>query len=277
MIMINQPIAGVENRDQARHQPRSEAQDRREGDSTNMSQPERIASTAAGAVLTLWGLSRQSIPGLLIAGAGGVMLYRGISGHCPAYEALGVDTAHPSAAASPNDYFEHGIQVQQSFTIGKQPWELYAFWRDFTNLPRFMRHLESVEVLDEKRSRWTAKAPAITGGRMQWEAEIINDEPNALIAWRSLGGSDVDNTGSVRFVPAPGDRGTEVHVVLEYIPPVGGRIGSWIAKLFGEEPQMQIQEDLRRFKRLIETGEIPTTQGQPRGNCSGGGTTQQGW
>jgi uncharacterized membrane protein len=139
-----------------------------------------------------------------------------------------------------------------------------------------MRHLEAVTVLDGNRSHWVAKAPAIAGGKVEWDAEIINDEPNALIAWRSLANADVDNTGSVRFVPAPSERGTEVKVVIDYIPPAG-RLGSWVAKLFGEEPQQQIQEDLRRFKRLMETGEVPTTQGQPKGNCSGGGQEHHGW
>ena len=117
-----------------------------------------------------------------------------------------------------------------------------------------MSHLKEVRVLDEKRSHWVACGPA--GYTVEWDAEIINDEPNALIAWRSLEGSDVDHAGSVRFVPAPGgagDRGTEVKVVMDYIPPAG-RLGALIAKLFGEEPQQQIQEDLRKFKRIMETG-----------------------
>jgi uncharacterized membrane protein len=127
-----------------------------------------------------------------------------------------------------------------------------------------MKHVESVSVLDEKRSHWVVRGPA--GSTVEWDAEIINDEPNALIAWRSLDNAEVDNAGSVRFVPGPEGRGTEVRVVLDYIPPAG-RVGKWVARLFGEEPSQQIHEDLRRFKRLMETGEIPTIEGQPTGNC----------
>ena len=125
-------------------------------------------------------------------------------------------------------------------TINRTPWDLYQFWRNFENLPRFMKHLKSVKVLDEKRSHWVAKAPA--GRTVEWDAEIINDEPNALIAWRSLGGADVDNAGSVRFVPGPEGRGTEVRVVIDYIPPAG-RVGKWVAEALRQEPR---QRDPRR-------------------------------
>src|SRR5207249_522508 len=154
------------------------------------------------------------------------------------------------------------------------PWELYEYWRKLENLPSIMSHLKEVRAIDEKRSHWIAKAPSLAGGSVEWDAEIINDEPNALIAWRSLPGADVDNAGSVRFVPAPGDRGTEVKVVIDYIPPAG-KVGSWVAKLFGEEPQQQIMEDLRKFKRVMETGEFATTKGQPRGSCDGCGYTEE--
>jgi uncharacterized membrane protein len=129
-----------------------------------------------------------------------------------------------------------------------------------------MRHLESVTSLDSdcRRTRWVAKGPA--GISIQWEAEVINEEPDRLIAWRSLGGSEVDNAGSVRFIDAPGDRGTIVRVNIDYIPPAG-RVGSWVAKLFGKDADQMIRDDLRRFKQLMETGEIPTTEGQPNGTC----------
>ncbi len=145
-------------------------------------------------------------------------------------------------------------------TIDKAPEELYRFWRNFENLPRFMQHLQSVTVMDSIHSHWVANAPA--GTSVEWNAEIINDRPNQLIAWRSVGDSQIGNAGSVHFTPAPGNRGTEVKVVLEYDPPAG-RIGSLIAKLFGEEPNQQVREDLRHFKEIMETGEIPTTKGQP--------------
>ena len=235
----------------------------------NVGTNERAVSVAAGSILAMLGLGRGGLPGLLILGVGGGLIYRGATGHCPAYGALGVDTSQDETR--PEEYFERGIHVAQSYLIDKPPHELYRFWRNFENLPRIMSHLESVRVTDDTHSHWVAKAPSIpglAGGKVEWDAEIINDVPNSLIAWRSLPGADVDNAGSVRFVPALGDRGTKVSVVVDYIPPAG-RLGKWVAKLFGEEPSQQIQEDLRKFKRVMETGEAPTTEGQPRGTCVG--------
>jgi uncharacterized membrane protein len=148
---------------------------------------------------------------------------------------------------------KEGIVRAQSISINRPPEEVYQFWRNFRNLPRFMRHLESVQVIDERRSRWVAKAPA--GMTVEWDAEIIEDRPNELLAWRSLEGAEVDNSGSVHFLPAPGNRGTEVKVQIAYNPP-GGILGVGIAKLFGEEPQQQVKGDLARFKQVMETGEI---------------------
>jgi uncharacterized membrane protein len=216
----------------------------------NVGRSERLVSTGAGAVLVVAGLVRGSLPGLLVAGLGGGLMYRGIAGRCPAYDALGVNTAD-QPAPTPTDYFENGIHVEECFTVHRSPWELYQYWRNFNHLPLIMSHLESVTVLDDQRSRWVAKAPAIVGGKVEWDAEIINDEPNALIAWRSLGGADVDNAGSVRFVPA--GEGTDVKVVIDYIPPAG-RVGSWVVGLFGEKPEQQIHEDLQRFKQTMESG-----------------------
>jgi uncharacterized membrane protein len=143
--------------------------------------------------------------------------------------------------------------VRESVTIGRSPAELYRFWREFQNLPRFMRHLESVRDLGEGRSHWVATAPA--GMRVEWDAEITNDVPDERISWRSLPGASVRHEGTVEFLPAPGDRGTEVHVELIYQPPAGA-VGVAIAKLFGEEPKQQINEDLRRFKQMMETGRV---------------------
>ena len=145
------------------------------------------------------------------------------------------------------------IRVKKSITINGSPEEAYRFWRDFENLPRFMAHLESVRVLDDRRSYWKAKAPL--GATVEWMAEIIEDRPNELIAWRSTEEADVPNFGQVRFSPAPGGRGTEIHVELQYDPP-GGIIGATVAKLFGEEPSQQVDGDLRRFKQVLEVGEV---------------------
>ena len=151
------------------------------------------------------------------------------------------------------------IQVEQVVTINRSIHEVYDFWRDFANFPRFMAHVEHVEVLDSRRSRWTATAPA--GMTVSWEAEIIQDREGEWLAWRSLPGSQVENSGSVRFAPAPGARGTEVRVQLEYVPPAG-RLGRAAAMLFGEEPRQQVREDLRRFKQLMEAGEIALSDGR---------------
>ena len=145
------------------------------------------------------------------------------------------------------------IHTKRSITVGRPVEEVYGFWRDFQNLPRFMRHLESVTVTGDRRSHWNAKGPA--GTSVEWDAETTEDRPNELIAWRSLEGSDVYNAGTVRFNPAPGDRGTEVRVDIEYDPPLG-KLGSKVAMLWREEPGQQIQDDLRHFKQVMEVGEI---------------------
>jgi len=150
------------------------------------------------------------------------------------------------------------VRVEQSITVNRSIGEVYRFWRDLENLPRFMRHLDSVTSLGGGRSRWRAKAPA--GLTVEWDAEIVEEREGERLAWRSVEESDVENEGTVRFEMAPGARGTEVHVLLRYTPP-GGAIGRGVAWLFGEEPRQQIREDLRRFKQILETGEIALSDG----------------
>jgi uncharacterized membrane protein len=150
------------------------------------------------------------------------------------------------------------VRIARVTTINKPVHEVYQFWRRFENFPRFMRHLQSVEKLDERRSRWRATAPA--GQTVEWEAELLEDRPDEWIAWKSVPGSQIQNSGSVRFSPAPGARGTEVRVQLQYSPPAGS-LGRGIAWLFGQEPDQQIHHDLHRFKQLMETGEIPLSDG----------------
>ena len=147
----------------------------------------------------------------------------------------------------------HGIHASSTIVVNRTPDEVYQFWRRFENLPRFMRHLESVEDLGGGRSHWVAKGPA--GMSVEWDATIVADDPGKVITWRSLEDADVDNAGAVRFEAAPGGRGTIVRVNLEYSP-MGGVIGSTIAKLFGEEPEQQMDDDLRRFKQVMEVGEV---------------------
>ncbi|MGC5333817.1 SRPBCC family protein [Micromonospora sp. DT62] len=154
------------------------------------------------------------------------------------------------------------IDMEVAVTVNRSPAEAYRFWRDLENLPRFMSHLESVRADDLRRSHWTAHGPA--GRRVEWDAEIVDDQPNRSLAWRSLPGTRVPNAGRVRFVPAPGDRGTEVRVRLRYAPPAGA-LGRAVAKLFGEEPEQQVRDDLRRFKQVVETGEVVRSEGSPDG------------
>ncbi len=170
-----------------------------------------------------------------------------------------VDQAAEAIGLTPN------IQVEKTVTINRSAGELYSYWRELTNLPNFMGHLKSVTNKNEAGtvSHWVANAPLNLN--IEWDAEIIADEPDHLIAWNALDNADIDNCGFVRFQPATGNRGTQVKVVLEYQPP-GGALTNAIAKLFGESPQEQIGDELNRFKQLMETGEITTTAGQPKGS-----------
>jgi uncharacterized membrane protein len=214
------------------------------------SDTERWASLIGGGAMVLMGLKQGSLRGALTALAGGGLLYQGVTKQSTiqkAQEAIGINQA---------------IKVEKTVTINKPADELYRFWHDFENFPKFMKHLKDVKVQGNKRSHWIANAPL--GSSVEWDADILEDRENEFISWASVEGADVDNSGFVRFSKAPGDRGTEVKVVLEYNPP-GGVLASALAKLFGEEPEQQIGDDLRRFKMLMEAGEIATTEGQPKG------------
>ncbi len=157
------------------------------------------------------------------------------------------------------------IRIRKSIAINQSPEACYRFWRDFENFPRFMKHVEEVRAMDATHTHWTVRAPL--GRHVGWTAELVTDVPSQQLGWRTLPDAEVDHAGVVRFVPASGERGTVVEVDLSYRAPLG-KAGSLIAKLFGEEPSQQVEEDLRRFKQLIETGEIPTTIGQPAGRRS---------
>ncbi len=218
---------------------------------TNVSSPERWFSVVAGTAVAAYGLSRRSIGGLVVASLGGALVWRGATGHCMAYEILGISTSSETDEDRQVSVpYGQGVPLEKSVTVNASPETLYGFWRNFENLPRFMSHLESVRVIDDKRSHWIAKGPA---GDVEWDAEIINEIPNELIGWRSVEGSQIRNAGSVHFTR--GTRGTEVKVILRYDPPAG-LLGAAIAKLFGKDPAHEVQEDLRQFKELIETGEI---------------------
>lgn len=219
---------------------------------SNVSDTERWSTLIGGGALVLMGLRQGSLRGALTAIAGGGLVYRGL-------------TAQNSITDTIQDKLgmNESIRVEKSVTIiNKSAEELYRFWRNFENLPHFMKHLKHVTVYDDKRSHWIATAPM--GGSVEWDADIITDQENRLIAWASVEGADVDNSGFVRFQSAPAGRGTEIKVVIEYNPP-GGAVTDAIAKLFGEEPKQQLGDDLRRFKMLMEAGEIATNEGQPSG------------
>jgi len=230
----------------------------------NVGQTERLACAIGGAALVVLGLKKQNLAGAALALIGGGLAYRAWTGHCDLVEALSVTTAGKRREGADGSVHK-GLKVQKSFTIQRSPEDCYRFWHDFENLPRFMTHLQSVQKLGGNRSRWTARGPL--GTNVSWDAEVINDKSNELIAWRSVEGADISNAGSVRFRPGPNGNGTEVTVELNYEPPAGV-IGATIAKLLGEEPELQVREDLRRFKQVMETGEIPTTEGQTSGRIS---------
>jgi uncharacterized membrane protein len=233
----------------------------------NVATPERIGSVALGAALVTYGLRRRDPAGIVAALLGGVFVHRGATGHCHVYRALGVSTGTAEAvldrpgrsdvtgrAATVNA--RKSLRVARNVTIQRSRAELYAFWRNFENLPRFMEHLVSVQVHTPSRSHWVAKAPA--GLTVEWDAELVNDIPDTLIAWKSVGDADVPNAGSVNFSDAVDGRGTVVRVEMDVEVPAG-KLGLAVARMFGEDPDREVREDLRTFKELMETGEITIT------------------
>lgn len=226
----------------------------------NVGPIERWACGVGGSILMIQGLKERHIGGLALAALGGMLAYRGITGHCALYQTLGVNTAHDEQGPASSVPAQQGVKITQTVTINRPASELYQFWRRLENLPRIMRHLKSVSSLGGNRSHWVAEGPL--GLSAEWDAEIYNERENELIAWRSLEGSQVDTAGSVHFVPAAGNRGTEVHASLKYNPPAG-QIGIAVARLFGKSANQQVREDLRLFKQMMEAGEVATAAGQP--------------
>jgi uncharacterized membrane protein len=218
----------------------------------NVGEPERWLSVIGGGALVLYGL-RRSLGSLALAAGGGMLIYRGVTGHCKVYESLGLNSVSREGA---------GVEVGAAITVYKPVAEVYRFYRHFENHPRFVTHLKSVQSTGNKRSHWVARGPL--GKSIEWNAEITEERENNLLAWRSLPGSDVDSAGTVRFRELPDGRGTEVHVSLEYHPP-GGMVGTALAKLFNTISTQRLKEDMRHFKQLLETGEQPTLSGQPVG------------
>jgi uncharacterized membrane protein len=190
-----------------------------------------------------FGISRKSLTGAAMAAAGGYLIYR---------------------AATSQRGPKH-VYVQRTVTIMKPVAEVYSYWRNFDNLPRIMTHLEEVRPLEGRYSHWVARGPANT--RVEWDAEIIDERENEFIVWRSCAGADIENRGSVQFFSTLNGEATEIAVAIDYAPPAG-KAGTLLARLFGEDPEQQIREDLRAFKAIIEAGEVPSIEGQPHGRRS---------
>jgi uncharacterized membrane protein len=213
------------------------------GHKANVGPVERALSILAGATLSFSGLRRVSVARLL---AGGALIYRGVTGFCPCYRAI----ESRSGVSLLN-----GLQIEQSVTVNKPVHQVYSLWRRLENLPRFMSHIESVTPAGDNRSHWVAKlAPPF---RLEWDAEIVDDEENKKLSWRSLSSSSIDHTGTVFFHAAPAGRGTEIKILLTYVPP-GGSAGAAAAELVRRITRNQIRSDLRTFKAVAETGEKPT-------------------
>ena len=221
---------------------------------------QRLISAIAGAGLIVGGLRRRSLAGGALAFAGMSLLYRAASGYCPAFGALGIDmrrNQNTNWLGRRKVPSEQASKIRRSIEISRPPNELYKFWRTLDNLPRIMSHLESVQVITNRFSHWVVKT--MTGlPTIEWDAEIINEVENERIGWRSLKDADVDHAGSVEFEPVGDGRSTRLTVTLQYAP-IAGRIGTAVAKLLGEDPDLKIADDLQRFKESMETGKAVTS------------------
>jgi uncharacterized membrane protein len=195
---------------------------------------------------------RGTVSALALAGIGAVDLYAALR-----------TTRDGGSTARHANAPRHRI-LRAAVTLQREPQDVYKFWRDLENLPSFMYHLKSVTAESAERSRWIANAPI--GQQVQWEAQITEDEPGTRIAWESLPGSAVQNSGSVDFIAAPAG-GTEVHVTIGYHIP-GGVLGKAAATVLGESPEQQVNDDLRRLKQLLETGQVLRSDGSPEGTAS---------
>jgi uncharacterized membrane protein len=215
----------------------------------SLSDVESWGALGAGVVLLLLGATRRSAAGVCIAAASTPLLYRGITGRWPAFLAGYMSSDDTKTALGGN----RGLHVLEAIRLELPIEEVYRFWRRLENLPRFMTHLDSVIQSSERRSHWVAAGPG--GLRVEWEAEIINEVENRTLGWRSLPGSDVVTAGAVNFDTVRGGRSTQVTVHLQYAPPAG-HVGACAAALLGRAPSQTIREDLRRFKQILEAGEI---------------------
>ncbi|UFS72115.1 SRPBCC family protein [Geomonas sp. RF6] len=222
------------------------------GRQINVGSKERKASMIGGAALAITGVKKLTqgniLSGLLMLASGGMFYNRGKSGHCNMYQKMGVNTARD---------VQTPIRLEKVVTINRTPQQVYDFWRDLENLPKFMNHLESVQVRGPVISHW--KAVGAGGLSVEWDAEIVQDIPGQKISWQSIGEADVANEGTVRFEEAPGNRGTEVHVLISYTPP-GGAVGKAAARFLQTVNAVQLEQDLKRLKQILETGVTATAE-----------------
>jgi uncharacterized membrane protein len=223
----------------------------RTGALMNLGDVERVGSALAGAAMVLAGLTRGTVAGRGIALAGVGLVARGVTGRCPMYEAMGREAVS----------YRRPVRVVEQMVVGVPPSAAYAAWRDLERLPRFMRHVKHVTASGDT-SHWVAQFSGLP--EIEWDAIIVKDEPGKVISWRSKDDAQpIENAGSVTFFDLA-DRGTGLRVEIGYYPPAGA-LGRAVARLFGPVSEQQVREDVRRFKSLMEAGEIPTTEGQPSG------------
>ena len=222
----------------------------------NVGRNERLISGIAGAALVGYAMGRKRLRAVLLP-LGGALIRRGVTGRCEVNGMLGRNSARDEGRTGTVAELERGggIKIEQAVVIERPREELFQFWRDFENLPRFMDNLESVTILGPRRSHWVAKGPA--GARVEWDAEIEQEIESELISWRSLPGADVDQVGSVHFSPVH-NGGTEVRVVMRYAPPAG-KLGGGVAHILGEDPEQQVADDLRRFKQVMDARAVPSS------------------
>lgn len=220
----------------------------------NVGDTERAVTGLAGGVLALWGLRRGGLLGVISALTGAGLAARAASGYCPAY--AGMEMTDVEHAAAERYGWKTAAVADERVTIARPREEIYRFWRDFSNLPRFMSHIERLTIHSNDRSHWVARGPM--NRTVEWDSIVTEDQPNERIAWRSAEGADVRNAGFVEFRDAPSGGGaTEVRAYIAYEPPAG-QLGRLLAKLWGEEPSIQAREDLERLKRLLESEQIGT-------------------
>jgi len=213
----------------------------------NVGDAERWMTFAAAAALAGWAIRRRQRESWALGAMSAALFYRAATGYCPAYHAAGISTSTSDTRRALAG--SAGVHVLDEVIVNRPIGEVYGFWRNLENLPRVMQHLESVTDLGSGRSRWVARAPL--GMHVEWDAQINHEEPNKVIGWRSVEGSTVVSAGSVNFDEVEG--GTRVRVKLQYSPP-GGKLGAWLAWAFGEEPSLQVRDDLERFKSFMEAG-----------------------